>query len=131
MKRFIIGMLLLAALMSVAFASPQSDCLDRLTPYADMVLDADQYPSAMLAAGMLETGWCRSDAVLYNNYWGIKCRGGICFVKNTWEIYNGTYWQGRLQFQAFDSIQDGVLAYIDKINNNPVYVDVDRSSLDA
>lgn len=113
---------------TIAFASPQSDCLDRLTPYASTVQAAGLYPSVYLAQAMLETGWCRSEAVQYNNYWGIKCRGGTCFEKNTWELYHDQYWQGKLLFQAFDSLQGGTRAYIDKITTNPIYSDVDRSN---
>jgi len=131
MKRLLIILLLLAALMSVAGASPQQDCLDRLTPYATQVQAAGLYPSVYLAQAMLETGWCRSEAVQYNNYWGIKCRGGTCFAKNTWEVYQGKYWQGQLLFQAFDSLADGTQAYIDKINFNPIYADVDHTNRDT
>lgn len=132
MKKLLIILLVVAALVSgVAFASPQQDCLDQLTPYASTVQDAGLYPSVMIAQGVLETGWCSSGAVQYHNYWGIKCRYPPCFSKNTWEIYNGRYWQGQLQFQAFDDIGAGVRAYVDKITLNPIYADVDRTSLDA
>ncbi|MBP2666049.1 MAG: N-acetylmuramoyl-L-alanine amidase [Firmicutes bacterium] len=131
MKKLLIILFVMAALSGVAFASPQQDCIDRLTPYADQVNEAGLYASPMIAAGMLETGWCSSDAVNYNNYHGIKCRYPPCFSKNTWEVYNGQYWQGKLQFQAFDTIDAEVQAYIDKINFNPIYADVDRTSLDA
>ena len=56
MKRFIICLLILAALSGVAFASPdQTDqCLLRLTPYVDIVNDAGLYPSVMLAQEILD-----------------------------------------------------------------------------
>lgn len=130
-KVFAFLLLLLFLLPAMALASPQQECIDRLTPFADQVNEAGLFASPMIAAGMLETGWCSSGADRFHNYWGIKCRYPPCFSKTTWEIYNGQYWQGKLQFQAFDSISTGVQAYIDKINTSPIYADVDRTSLDA
>jgi len=126
MKRLILITMLLAALSGAAFASP---CVDVLAEQSDIVNNAGLYASVMIAQGVLETGHCTSGAVQYNNYWGIKCRGGSCFMKDTWEIYAGQYWQGPLMFQAFDSARDGVSAYAYKINYNPIYADVDTSSL--
>lgn len=130
MKKLLICLVFLLLMIPPALASPQSDCLDRLTPHASTVQAAGLYPSVYLAQAMLETGWCRSEAVQYNNYWGIKCRGGTCFSKRTWELYRDEYWRGALLFQSFDSIESGTRAYIDKINKNPIYSDVDRTDID-
>ena len=132
MRRVTVCLMLLLAMSrfmwGAAFASPQQDCLDRLTPQAKAVQAAGLYPSVYLAQAMLETGWCKSEAVQHNNYWGIKCRGGTCFSKRTWEMYRDQYWQGELLFQAFDSLSSGTRAYVEKITVNPIYADVDRTN---
>jgi len=136
MKKLLIIVLLLAALTSVAFASPQQTpqdlCLLRLTPYMDIVRDAGLRPSVLLAQAAIETGWCRSDAVRWNNYWGIKCMGyGTCFAKSTWEIYDGKYWSGMKLFQAFDSASEGIQAYCRKILYQKEYQDMDYTDLNT
>lgn len=133
MKKILIILLLLAALSGVAFASPQQtdQCLLRLTPYVDIVNDAGLYPSVMLAQEILETAHCRSEAVNYNNYWGIKCRGGLCFSKQTWEVYEKRRWDGPLPFQVFDSPREAVGAYCHKILWQPEYQDIDYTSRDT
>lgn len=130
MKRLITFVLLCLFLLApAAFASTDS-CLAILTPYADQVNDAGLYPSVMLAQQLLETGHCRSEAVQYNNFWGIKCRDGICFSKKTWEVYSGKVWQGELLFQIFDSPGDAVAGYCRKILWQPAYSDVNYDSRD-
>ena len=134
MRKLLIIMLLLAALSGVAFASPESQtdlCLLRLTPYVDIVNDAGLYPSVMLAQEILETAHCRSEAANYNNFWGIKCQGGLCFSKQTWEIYEKRRWDGPLPFQVFDSPREAVEAYCRKILWQEEYQDVDYDSLDV
>ena len=132
MRKILTTLLLLLLLLSPpVLAGTQQDCLDTLAAQSEQVSDAELYPSVYIAQGVLETGWCKSGAVQYNNYWGIKCRSGNCFAKETWEIYQGEYWRGKLLFEAFDSIQDATQAYIDKINTNLLYGDVDRSDRDA
>lgn len=129
MRRLILLLLCLFLLAPPAFASTDS-CLAILTPYAERVNDAGLYPSVMLAQQLLETGHCRSEAVRYNNYWGIKCRDDYCFSKRTWEVYSGEVWQGELLFQIFDSPGDGVAGYCRKILWQPAYQDVVFDSLD-
>ena len=124
---FVMTLVLLAALMGIAFASPES-FIENLEPYLPIVQQAGLYPSVFLAQSALETGWGKSDAVRYHNYWGIKCRAAPCFSKQTWEIYDGKYWQGKLLFQAYPDLAAGVQAYCDKINFQPEYQGVDRSS---
>ena len=130
MKRLLIILVLMAALMSVAFASPES-FITSLEPYLPIVQQAGLYPSVFIAQSALETGWGRSEAVQYHNYWGIKCRAAPCFSKQTWEIYDGKYWQGKLLFQAYPDLRFGVQAYCDKINFQREYQDVDRYNLNA
>ena len=130
MKRLLIILLLMAALMSVAFASPES-FITSLEPYLPIVQQAGLYPSVFIAQSALETGWGKSEAVHYYNYWGIKCRAAPCFSKQTWEIYDGQYWQGKLLFQAYPDLRPGVLAYCDKINFQREYQEVDRYNLNA
>ena len=101
MKRLLIILLLLAALSGVAFASPdQTDqCLLRLTPYVDIVNDAGLYPSVMLAQEILETAHCRSEAVNYNNFWGIKCMGGLCLANRRGRFTKSADGTGRYRFR--------------------------------
>lgn len=124
----IIAAVLLIFQPGFAAASPQTDCISILLPHIDTVKAQGLRPSVYLAQAVLETGWCRSEAVRHNNYWGIKCRGGLCFSKVTWEVYDSTQWSGVLQFQAFNNLAEGTQAYIDKINKNPIYRDVDRTT---
>ena len=132
MKKLLITLLFLAALSGVAFASsPTDECLFRLTPYVDIVNDAGLKSSVMLAQEILETAHCRSEAVNYNNFWGIKCRGGLCFSKQTWEVYEKRHWDGPLPFQVFDSPREAVEAYVRKILYQPEYQDVDYDTLDS
>lgn len=130
MKRLLIILVLMAALMSVAFASPES-FITSLEPYLPIVQQAGLYPSVFIAQSALETGWGKSDAVQYFNYWGIKCRAAPCFSKQTWEIYDGKYWQGKLLFQAYPDLRSGVQAYCDKINFQREYQEVERYNLNA
>ena len=127
MKKFLITFLLL--LMPVSAVASDA-CLAILTPYVDVVNDAGLYPSVMLAQQLLETGYCRSEAVKYNNFWGIKCRDDYCFSKQTWEVYDGKRWQGQLLFQIFDSPREAVEGYCRKILWQPAYQDVDYTSRD-
>lgn len=129
MRRVLLVLLCLFLLAPPALASTDS-CLAILTPYTERVNDAGLYPSVMLAQQLLETGHCRSDAVKFNNYWGIKCRGDYCFSKRTWEVYSGAVWQGELLFQIYDSPGDGVDGYCRKILWQPAYRDVNYDSLD-
>ena len=120
--------LLVAILLSAtALANPES-FIASLEPYLPIVQQAGLYPSVFIAQSALETGWARSEAVQYHNYWGIKCRAAPCFSKQTWEIYDGQYWQGKLLFQAYPDLPAGVQAYCDKINYQREYQGVDRSS---
>ena len=130
MKRLLIILVLMAALMSVAFASPES-FIASLEPYLPIVQQAGLYPSVFIAQSALETGWGKSEAVHYYNYWGIKCRAAPCFNKQTWEIYDGQYWQGKLLFQAYPDLAVGVQAYCDKINFQREYQEVERYNLNA
>jgi len=130
LKRLLVIMFVLAALMSVAFASP-ADFLATLEPYADHVNDAGLYASVFLAQAILETGWGSSEAVRYHNLWGIKCRAAPCFSKTTWEVYAGQVWQGQLLFQAYPDLAAGVQGYCDKINYQAAYQDVDRTTRDT
>lgn len=116
-------------LSATALASPES-FIESLEPYLQIVREAGLDPATFLAQSALETGWGRSEAVKYHNYWGIKCRAVPCFSKQTWEIYDGQYWQGKLLFQAYPDLAAGVQAYCDKINFQPEYQGVDRSSRD-
>ena len=123
--------LLVAILLSAtALAGPES-FIKSLEPYLPIVQQAGLYPSVFIAQSALETGWGKSDAVQYYNYWGIKCRGTLCFSKQTWEIYDGQYWQGKLLFQAYPDLAAGVQAYCDKINFQREYQGVKRSSRDG
>ena len=127
---FVMTFVLVAALSGVAFASPES-FIESLEPYLPIVQQAGLYPSVFLAQSALETGWGRSDAVRYHNYWGIKCRAAPCFSKQTWEIYDGQYWQGKLLFQGYPDLVAGVQAYCNKINFQREYQGVNRSSRDG
>lgn len=129
MKRVIFVLLFLLLLAPPAFASTDS-CLAILTPYTDEVNDAGLYPSVMLAQQLLETGHCRSSAIQYNNFWGIKCRDDYCFSKRTWEVYSGKVWHGELLFQIFDSPGEAAAGYCRKILWQPAYRDVNFDSLD-
>ena len=123
-------LVLMTALMSVAFASPES-FITNMEPYLSIVQQAGLYPSVFIAQSALETGWGKSDAVKYHNYWGIKCRSSPCFSKQTWEIYDGQYWQGQLLFQAYPDLATGVQGYCAKINYHREYQDLNRSSRNA
>ena len=111
-------------------ASPES-FIESMEPYLPIVQQAGLYPSVFIAQSALETGWGKSDAVKYHNYWGIKCRSSPCFSKQTWEIYDGQYWQGQLLFQAYPDLAAGVQGYCAKINYQREYQDLDRSDRDA
>lgn len=129
MRKLAIFLLLLFLLPAMALASPES-FIESMEPYLSIVQQAGLYPSVFIAQSALETGWGKSEAVQYHNYWGIKCRAAPCFSKQTWEIYDGQYWQGKLLFQAYPDLAAGVQAYCDKINFQPEYQGVDRSSRD-
>ena len=130
MKRLAVALLILILLPAMALASPES-FIANIEPYLRIVQQAGLYPSVFIAQSALETGWGKSDAVLYHNYWGIKCRAVPCFSKQTWEIYDGKYWQGKLLFQAYPDMATGVQAYCDKINYQREYQDVNRSRRDG
>lgn len=130
MKRLAVFLLILFLLPAMALASPES-FITKLEPYLPVVQQAGLYPSVFVAQSALETGWGKSDAVQYHNYWGIKCRAAPCFSKQTWEIYDGQYWQGKLLFQMYPDLATGVQAYCDKINYQREYQAVDRSSRDS
>ena len=114
----------------MVLASPES-FITSLEPYIPIVKQAGLYPSVFIAQSALETGWGRSDAVRYYNYWGIKCQAAPCFSKQTWEIYDGKYWQGKLLFQTYPDLATGVQAYCDKINYQREYQRVERSNRDS
>ena len=130
MRKLAIFLILLFLLPAMALASPES-FISGLEPYLPIVKQAGLYPSVFIAQSALETGWGKSDAVQYHNFWGIKCRAAPCFSKQTWEIYDGQYWQGKLLFQAYPDLVAGVQAYCDKINFQREYQDVDRYNLNA
>jgi len=130
MRKLAIFLLLLFLLPAMALASPES-FITSLEPFLPIVQQAGLYPSVFIAQSTLETGWGKSDAVQYHNYWGIKCRVAPCFSKQTWEIYDGQYWQGKLLFQAYPDLATGVQAYCDKINYQREYQDIDRYNLNA
>lgn len=132
MRRVItFALLFLLLLAPPVFAAQTDSCLAILTPYTEQVNDAGLYPSVMLAQLLLETGHCRSEAVKYNNFWGIKCRDDYCFSKRTWEVYSGKAWQGELLFQIFDSPGDAVDEYCRKILWQPAYRDIDYTNRDT
>ena len=130
MRKLAILLTLLFLLPAMALASPES-FISGLEPYLPIVEQAGLYPSVFIAQSALETGWGKSEAVQYHNYWGIKCRTAPCFSKQTWEIYDGAYWQGKLLFQVYPDLVAGVKAYCDKINIQREYQDVDRYNLNA
>jgi len=130
MRKFAIFLLILFLLPAMSLASPES-FISSLEPYVPIVHQAGLYPSVFIAQSALETGWGKSDAVQYHNYWGIKCRTAPCFSKQTWEIYDGTYWQGKLLFQAYPDLATAVQAYCDKINFQREYQGVERYNLNA
>lgn len=115
------------ALTGTAAAGPQEDCIELLATQAQAIRDAGLRPSVFIAQGIHETGYCTSAAVAHNNFWGIKCRGGRCFVKDTWEEIDGERWTGPLAFQHFDTLEEGAEAYADKITRNRLYARVDRT----
>lgn len=129
---FLIAATLLVAFLffATALASPES-FIASLEPYLPIVQQAGLYSSVFIAQSALEAGWGRSEAVQYYNYWGIKCRAAPCFSKQTWEIYDGQYWQGKLLFQAYPDLAAGIQAYCDKINYQREFQGVDRSSRDG
>ena len=129
MKRFAL-LLVLLLIPALCLASPQS-FIDGLAPHLDIVADAGLFPSVYIAMAALETGWGRSEAGRWNNYWGIKCMGPPCFAKKTWEIYDGKYWEGKLLFQAFPDLKTATQAYCRKILWQREYQNVEYSSRDA
>ena len=113
MRKFLIILLVLAALMSVAFASPESDFLDRMGPVAqEIVPKYGLFPSVFLAQAALESGWGRSYlAQNANNYFGRKCLEEPCIEVWTPEYVNGVKQIELKKFQFYFTITSATHGY--------------------
>ena len=113
MKRFITCLLLMAALLSgVAFASPQTDFLDRMAPIAQEILPGYGFwPSVFLAQSALESNWGRSELARHNNLFGRKCELLPCVWKWTDEYREGVRIQEAHKFQVYTSVEQAVHDY--------------------
>lgn len=72
---------------------------------------------ACLSQGALETGWCKSNLMVENNApFGVKYTGkGKYYEANTIEYVNGVKQYIRCKFASYDTLEDGVNAYINLI----------------
>lgn len=72
---------------------------------------------ACLSQGALETGWCKSEAmIIHNAPFGIKYTGnGKYYESYTKEFINGVWITTTARFRAYDSLYDGVCDYFDLI----------------
>ena len=70
---FVMTFLMVAALMSVAFAMPPGEFFAQHGPAAqEACLDRGYFPSVALAQAALESGWGESDLARVNNLFGRK-----------------------------------------------------------
>ena len=106
-------LMLVAALMSVAFASPQQDFLDRLAPVAQEIVPGyGLWPSVFLAQAALESGWGRSYlAQTANNYFGRKCLDSPCVEIWTPEYRDGVRLIEPHMFQVYPTIRAAIHGY--------------------
>jgi flagellum-specific peptidoglycan hydrolase FlgJ len=113
MRKLITILLLLAALMSVAFASPQQDFFDRMAPVAQEIIPQyGLWPSVFLAQAALESGWGRSYlSTNVNNYFGRKCLVDPCVEVWTPEVIDGKKVVVPRWFQAYPDIKAALHGY--------------------
>jgi len=138
-RKLLIIICLLAALTGVAFASPESDFLDRMGPVAQEIIPGyGLWPSVFLAQAALESGWGRSWlAVNANNYFGRKCLQLPCIEIKTPEYRKGQRMIEDHSFQIYESIPDAVHGYCQQFfrtylySGLPVYPELDASTPEA
>lgn len=140
MKKLLIILLILAALMGVAFASPQQSYIESIAPYAAVVADYGFPPSVAIAQSCRETGFGQhlddldidgNPVWQYNNVLGKKWHYGDYFIKLTPEGWGPTREYVPRKFQVYDSLAECFYDYAENITNNPAYVNKDTSSREA
>lgn len=116
MKKLLIILLAMAALTSVAFASP-ADFIDRMAPAAQrIVTPVCGFPSVTIAQGGQESGWGTSELFKYNNPFGRKCGVGPCVWILTPEYRDGVRVMEWHQFQIYLSLDAALVDYCDKLS---------------
>ena len=110
---FVMTLLLVVALMGVAFASSQQEFIDRLAPVAqEIVPQYGLWPSVFLAQAALESGWGRSYlAQNANNYFGRKCLDSPCVEIWTPEYRDGVRLIEPHMFQVYPTIRTAIHGY--------------------
>ena len=118
MKRLIICLILLAALISgVAFASQQSEFINRVAPAAQkIIVPSCGFPSVTVAQGGQESGWGTSELSDYNNLFGRKCSHDPCVWILTPEYRSGVRVMEWHQFQVYESLEDSLIDYCAKLD---------------
>lgn len=135
MRKLFIILLVLAALSGVAFASPESDFLDKMGPVAQEIVPGyGLWPSVFLAQAALESGWGRSWlATAANNYFGRKCLELPCIEIKTPEYRKGQKMIELHSFQVYESLPAAVHGYCQQFfrrydSGAPVYPELDAST---
>ena len=132
-KRIIVtAFLLVAALVSVAFAMPPGEFFAEHGPSAqDACLDRGYFASVALAQAALESGWGESELARVNNLFGRKCTDQThCVAKLTPEFRDGQWRLEIHRFAAYDSVRAAFGDYVDKYER-PIYADKDFTSPQA
>lgn len=129
---FVTTFLLLAALMSAAFAMPPGEFFARQGPAAqEACLDRGYFPSVALAQAALESGWGESELARVNNLFGRKCTDQThCVAKLTPEFRGDRWVQEYHWFAAYVSVRDAFTDYVNKYER-PIYADKDFTSPQA
>lgn len=113
---FVMTLLLVAALMSVAFASPES-FIAQIAPIAQRVVTPDcGFPSVAIGQCGKESGWGTSKLFQHNNPLGRKCGQLPCFWILTPEYRAGIKVMEWHQFQVYDSLDAALIDYCDKLS---------------
>ena len=114
---FVMTIMLVAALMSVACAMPPQEFIDRMAPVAQRIITPScGFPSVTIAQGAQESGWGTSELYQYNNPFGRKCNAGPCVWILTPEYRDGVRMMEWHKFQVYPSLDAALVDYCDKLS---------------
>lgn len=102
---------------AVALASPQQDWIEKIGPAAQRIVTPTcGFPSVTIAQSAQESGWGTSFlATEANNPFGRKCGFSPCIQIMTPEYRNGVRQLEPHWFQVYESLEDALIDYCDKI----------------
>lgn len=118
LSKIIVAMAVVLILLSTTvFSGPQQEFIDRVAPIAQkIIVPSCGFPSVTIAQGGQESGWGTSELSKYDNVFGRKCNHDPCVWILTPEYKNGKKVMEWHQFQVYNSLEDALIDYCDKLD---------------